>query len=168
VNYEDTILQGLELSLQSDLLFLPAPFNKLGFIGNLTFIDGELDYASPAQQAAGISNVQPLAGLSDVLTNVTFYYETKKWGARGSANYRNDYVARPNPIADDQNGDGFNSTIYVDFSAFYQINEKLKLTMDAINLTNQREEQFSDLTARRHYNTTSSGTTIFTGINYKF
>ena len=168
VNYEDTTLQGLELSLQSDLVFLPAPFDKLGFVGNLTFIDGELDYATPAQQAAGISNVKPLAGLSDLLANVTFYYETKTWGARISANYRNDYVARPTPIADDEDGNGFNSTVYVDFSAFYQINEKLKLTVDAINLANQREEQFSDLIARRHYNTTSSGTTIYTGINYQF
>ncbi|GAB5559233.1 MAG: TonB-dependent receptor [Synoicihabitans sp.] len=168
VNYEDTTLQGLELSLQSDLAFLPAPFDKLGFVGNLTFIDGELDYATPAEQAAGVSNIKPIAGLSDLLGNLTIYYETRQWGARVSANYRNDYVARPTPIADDEDGNGFNSTLYVDFSAFYQINEKLKLTVDAINLTNQREEQFSDLIARRHYNTTSSGTTIYTGINYQF
>lgn len=168
VNYEDTTLQGLELSLQSDLGFLPAPFDQFGFVGNLSFIDGELDYASPAQQAAGISNVKPLAGLSDVLANVTLYYETKKWGARVAANYRQDYVANPIPIADDEDGNGFNATLYVDFSAFYQLNEKLKFTVDAINLTNEREEQFSDRIARRHYNTTSSGTTVFTGINYRF
>jgi iron complex outermembrane receptor protein len=168
VNYEETTMQGLELSLQSDLSFLPAPFDKLGFVGNLTFIDGELDYASPAQQAAGTSIIQPIEGLSDVLGNITFFYETKQWGARISANYRSDYVANPLPIANDEDGDGFNSTIYVDFSAFYQMNEKLKLTVDVINLTNQREEQFSDLTARRHYNSTSSGTTVYTGVNYKF
>lgn len=168
VNYEETTLQGLELSLQSDLEFLPAPFDQLGFVGNLTFIDGELDYASPAQQAAGIANIKSIAGLSDVLGNVTFYYETHKWGARVSGNYRSDYVANPNPIRDDEDGDGFNSTVYVDFSAFYQMTEKLKLTVDVINLTNQREEQYSDLTARRHYNSTSSGTTVYSGINYRF
>jgi iron complex outermembrane receptor protein len=168
VNYEKTSLQGLELSLQSDLAFLPAPFDRLGFVGNLTFIDGELDYATPAEQAIGISNIKSIEGLSDVLGNVTLYYETKKWGARISANYRSDYVANPNPIANDEDGDGFNSTVYLDCSAFYQINDHLKLTVDAINLTDQREEQYSDLTARRHYNTTSSGTTVYTGVNYKF
>tara|TARA_B110000305_G_scaffold139171_2_gene155241 strand:+ start:3418 stop:3528 length:111 start_codon:yes stop_codon:yes gene_type:complete len=35
--------------------------------------------------------------------------------------------------------------------------------VDAINPTDQWEEQFSDLTVRRHYNMKSSGTTIFTG-----
>lgn len=168
VNYEDTTLQGLEFSLQSDLAFLPGPFDKLGFVGNLTFVDGELDYASPEDQANGISNVKSIAGLSDVLGNITLYYETDKWGARGSANYRSGYVANPNPIGDDEDGDGFNSTVYVDFSAFYQLSHNLKLTFDVINITNQREEQYSDLTARRHYNSTTSGTTFFTGINYRF
>ena len=168
VNYEDSTIQGIEFSLQSDFTFLPAPFDKLGFVGNLSFIDGELDYASPAEQAAGISHVSPISGLSEMLGNATLYYETNKWGARISANYRDEYVAWPLAIANDEFGDGFNSTLYVDFSAFYQINEKMKLTFDAINLTNQREEQFSDLVARRLYNTTSSGTTFFTGINYRF
>jgi TonB-dependent receptor len=168
VNYEDTKVKGIEFTLQSDLKFLPGPLADLGFIGNLSFIDGELDYASPAEQAAGISYVSPISGLSDMLGNATLYYETKKWGARVSANYRKGYVAWPLAIANDEIGDGFNSTLYVDFSAFYQINEKLKLTFDAINLTDQREEQYSDLVARRQYNTTSSGTSFFAGVNYRF
>lgn len=168
VNFEDTKIQGLELSVQADLKFLPAPFDQLGFIGNVSFIDGELDYASPAEQAAGIHYVSPISGLSDLLGNATLYYETKKWGARISANYRKGYVAFPLAIATDEIGDGFNSTVYVDCSAFYQINDKLKLTFDVINLTDQREEQYSDLVARRQYNTTSAGTSFFAGVNYKF
>lgn len=168
VNYEDTTIQGVEFTVQSDLKFLPAPFDKFGFIGNISFIDGELDYASPAEQAAGIHYVSPISGLSDMLGNATLYYETKKWGARLSANYRKGYVAWPLAIATDEIGDGFNSTVYVDCSAFYQINEKMKLTFDVINLTDQREEQYSDLVARRQYNTTTAGTSFFAGINYKF
>jgi iron complex outermembrane recepter protein len=168
VNFEDTTIDGIEFTLQSDLKFLPAPFDQLGFIGNISFIDGELDYASPAEQAAGIHYVSPISGLSDMLGNATLYYETKKWGARISANYREGYVAWPLAIANDEIGDGFNSTLYVDFSAFYQINDKLKLTFDVINLTDQREEQYSDLVARRQYNSTTAGTSFFAGVNYKF
>lgn len=168
INYEATKIQGVEFTLQADLKFLPAPFDKLGFIGNVSFIDGELDYASPAEQAAGIHYISPVSGLSDKLGNVTLYYETKKWGARVSANYRAGYVAWPLAIANDEFGDGFNSTVYVDFSAFYQLSEKLKLTFDAVNLTDQREEQYSDLVARRQYNTTSAGTSFFAGVNYQF
>ena len=168
VNYEDTKINGVEFSVQSDLAFLPAPLNKLGFIGNLSLIEGELDYASPAEQAAGIHYVSPISGLSDVLGNVTLYYETKKWGARISANYREEYVSWPLAIANDEIGDGFNSTVYVDCSAFYQLTDKLKITFDVINLTDQREEQYSDLVARRQYNTTTAGTSFFTGLNYQF
>ncbi len=168
VNFEDTKIQGLEFSVQADLKFLPAPFDQLGFIGNVSFIDGELDYASPAEQAAGIHHVSPISGLSELLGNATLYYETKKWGARVSANYRKGYVAFPLAIATDEIGDGFNATVYVDFSAFYQINDRLKLTFDAINLTDQREEQYSDLVARRQYNTTTAGTSFFAGANYRF
>lgn len=168
VNFEDTTITGVEFTLQSDLKFLPAPFDQLGFIGNVSFIDGELDYASPAEQAAGIHYVSPISGLSDMLGNATLYYETKKWGARISANYRKGYVAWPLAIANDEIGDGFNSTLYVDCSAFYQLSEKLKLTFDVINLTDQREEQYSDLVARRQYNSTTAGTSFFAGVNYKF
>ncbi|MCH6258056.1 TonB-dependent receptor [Puniceicoccaceae bacterium K14] len=165
INHEDTTIEGIEFSFQSDLDFLPGPLEHLGFVGNLTFVDGELDYAAPGDD---VSLIRSIEGLSDVLGNATFYYETDKWGARASANYRSGYVARATPIGNDEDGDGFNSTVYVDFSAFYQLNHKLKLTFDVINITDQREEQYSDLTARRHYNSTSSGTTFFTGINYKF
>ncbi|MBI2512083.1 MAG: TonB-dependent receptor [Opitutae bacterium] len=168
VNFEDASITGVEFTVQSDLKFLPAPFNKLGVIANLTLVDGELDYASPAEQAAGTHYVSSISGLSDKLGNVTLYYETKKWGARVSANYRSGYVAYPLAIANDEFGDGFNATVYVDFSAFYQINDRMKLTFDAINLTDQREEQYSDLVARRHYNTTTAGTSFFAGVNYKF
>ena len=44
----------------------------------------------------------------------------------------------------------------------------MKLTLDAINLTDQREEQYSDLVARRHYNSTTAGTSFFAGVNYQF
>ncbi|HEY0944624.1 MAG TPA: TonB-dependent receptor [Opitutaceae bacterium] len=167
VNYEDTKINGVEFSLQADLKFLPAPFDNLGFIGNVSFVDGELDYATPAEQAAGIHIVRPITGLSDVLGNVTLYYETKKWGARASLNYRGGYFRDVLPSGD-QDGDGYTPTVYVDLSAFYQLNEKMKLTFDVINLTDEREEQYSDTIARRQYNTTTAGTSFFAGINYQF
>jgi len=167
INYEGTTLQGVEFTAQSDLKFLPAAFKGLGFVGNISFIDGKLDYASPAQQAAGVSIVKPIAGLSKVLGNATLYYETRKWGARVSANYRGGYIRYPLPIGTDEDSDGMNSTVYVDCSAFYQLSPKMKLTFDVINLTDQREVQWSD-SAHRLYNTTTAGTSFFAGINYKF
>ena len=141
-------LTGLEISGQTDLFFLPAPFDNLGVFGNVTFIDGDFE------------------GLSDTNANISLFYENEIWGARVSANYRSEYV-HAGAIGDDQDEDGFHATTYVDASAFYQINDIVKLTFDAINLTDEREEQYSD-SDDRLYNTTQSGTTYLVGASVKF
>ncbi len=164
VNFQETDLSGFEFTFQTDLEFLPV--DGFGVVANFTYVDSEIDYATPAQQAAGQSIILPLSGLSDTVVNTTLYYETEKWGARISANNRSDYVS-DGPTGTDEDSRGFESTTYVDFSAFYQINENLKWTLDAINLTDEKEVQYSD-SSRRLYNTTRSGTTVFSGINYKF
>jgi iron complex outermembrane receptor protein len=55
----------------------------------------------------------------------------------------------------------------VDSAAFYQVTPKLRLTIDAINLTNQHEEQYNTV-YRRLWNSTKSGTTFFIGANVQF
>ncbi len=164
VNYEDATLSGVELSIQSDLTFLPV--DGFGVVANLTLVDSELDYASPTEQEQGISRVNSLEGMSDTLGNLTFYYENNKWGARISANYRSDWILNATPVGTDEDMRGYESTTYVDFSAFYQVTPRLKLTLDAINLTDTTEQQYSD-SARRLYNVTTAGTTIFAGLNYQ-
>lgn len=164
INYQDTDLSGVEFTFQTDLEFLPV--EGFGVVANATFVDSEIDYATPAQLAASQNIILPLSGLSDTLVNMTLYYENDTWGARISANYRSDYISA-GPTGTDEDSRGFDETTYVDFSAFYQITENLKWTLDAINLTDEKEVQYSD-SSRRLYNTTTSGTTVFTGLNYKF
>lgn len=54
-----------------------------------------------------------------------------------------------------------------DISAFYKLNEQLKFTLEGINLTNQREEQYTD-SSDRLYGTTYSGSSYFVGVSYTF
>lgn len=164
INYADTDLSGFEITFQTDLEFMPV--EGFGMVANMTFVDSDLQYATPDQIANGESIILPMNGLSDTVVNTTFYYENDTWGARVSANYRSDYVSG-GPTGSDEDSRGFESTTYVDFSAFYQISENLKWTFDAVNLTDEKEVQYSD-SSRRLYNTTTSGTTFFSGISYKF
>jgi TonB-dependent receptor len=169
VNLSETDITGVELAMQSDFTFLPGHWSNLGFVGNVTLTDAELDYATPDQIANGVSVVLPLTGVSDTLANFTLYYESKRFGARISANYRSDWIQQVTPTATERSEEdrrGFNATTYVDASAFYQVNESLKLTLEAINLTDEREEQFSD-EARRLYNVTQAGTTFLFGVSYR-
>lgn len=151
INLNDAELTGFELSLQTDFFFLPGFLQDMGVVANVTFIDSKTTYPN--------GQTGPIWGMSDVTHNVTLYYETAKWGARVSSNYRSDY-----PI--DQGG--FRSTTYVDAAAFYQLTDKIRLTVDAINLTDEREIQFNGAQAKRLWNETSSGRTVFVGANVQF
>jgi len=166
MNGSSTDIKGVELSFQSDLTFLPEPFNRLGVVANYTFSDGEFLFEN-VQGQAGLNQVKNFPGLSEHSANFTLYYETDVWGARVSSAYRSDYLTDGNGTGGDEDERGFHATTNVDLSAFYQLNDNLKLTFEGLNLTDVAEEQYSD-TADRLYNTTTSGTTYYLGVSYKF
>jgi len=161
VNLNEATLTGLELSAQSDFFFLPGPFKNMGVVANVTFIDSETTNLVNGKNQKG-----PIYGMSDLNHNVTLYYETTKWGARISSNYRSDYMIDTG---------GFKATTYVDAAAFYQMTPSIRLTLDAVNLSDERESQYNSFNngfgatgARRLWNDTTSGRTVFIGANVQF
>lgn len=165
VNGPDTSISGLELSFQTDFTVLPAPFNNMGVQSNYTYADGEFFYEDI--QGGTTSQIKSFEGLSEHAANITLYYETDVWGARLSSVYRSEYISDGNGVSTDSDETGFHATTNVDFSAFYQLNDSLKLTLEGINLTDEVEEQYSD-SADRIYNVTTSGQTYYLGLAYKF
>lgn len=164
-NLDESDISGWELAFQRDLDFLPAPFNNLGVIANYTFADGEALYRNVGN--SGIDQYKSFPGLSEHSGNFTVYYDSDSWGARVAAAYRSDYIASVQAGNGDEDENGFHASTYIDASAFYQVNEKLKLTIEASNLTNEREEQYSDSNDRL-YNTTVNGRTVYLGASYRF
>lgn len=164
-NSDASTIKGAELAVQRDLDFLPAPFDKLGVIANYTWVDGKAKYRNV--QGTGVTQEKSFPGLSKNSYNLTMYYETEHWGGRISAANRSQYISVVEGGLRDEDERGFHETTFVDFSAFYQVSENLKLTVEAINLTNEREEQYSD-SSNRQYNTTTSGRTYTAGFSYKF
>lgn len=164
-NNNDTNLLGLELSFQRDFDFLPEPFHNLGIASNITLVSGDAIYDNV--QGTGLSEVKPFPGLSKKSGNLTLYYEPNGWGSRISLAYRDDYILLVEPGLADEDERGFHSTVYLDFSAYYTPFENYKMTIEGINLTNEREEQYSD-SADRLYNTTTSGRSLYIGMSYTF
>jgi iron complex outermembrane receptor protein len=121
VNLNEATLTGLELSAQSDFFFLPGPFKNMGVVANVTFIDSETTNLVNGKNQKGA-----IYGMSDLNHNVTLYYETAKWGARISSNYRSDYTI---------DSGGFKATTYIDAAAFYQLTPSIRLSLDAVNLS---------------------------------
>lgn len=158
VNASSAKLTGLELAGQANLFFLPAPLDKFGVLANLTLIDSN-------SVENGLDG--KITGLSDVNANGTLYYETDRWGVRGSANYRSGYLRSRYNGVNPASQDAFKGTVYVDASAFVILREGVRMTLDAINITNQPEIQVNSTHERLH-NVTRSGTTLFAGVNVSF
>lgn len=165
INSDATDFEGLELSFHSDLDFLPAPFNHLGVITNYTHARGTANYRNV--QGSGIDQTKDFIGLSRHAANATLYYETGRWGARVSANYRDRYILNVEGGLADEDERGYHAATHWDISAFYKWNDQLKLTLEGINLTNQREELYSD-SSDRLYGSTYSGSSYFVGLSYMF
>lgn len=158
-------IQGIELSAQYNLNFLKPPFNNIGVTGNITFADGHATYRNV--QASGQNEKKDFPGLSKVSGNATLFFEQQDWGMRLSAAFRDKYIYNVEAGLADEDERGFHSTIYWDYSAYYQLNKKLKVTLEMGNLTNEREEQYSD-SSDRAYNTTTNGRTAYIGFNFNY
>ncbi|WP_084580635.1 TonB-dependent receptor [Sphingomonas azotifigens] len=159
VNGGKAYITGFEAAAQANFTFLPAPFDKFGMSTNLTLIDSNI------RDKNGVNN--PINGLSKSSANATLYYETKRWGIRGSMNYRSSYLRSGYDGVKPESKDGFDGTVYVDAAAFYNLTDRIRFTLDAINLTNETEVQFNSIYHRLH-NETRSGTSVFGGVSIKF
>ena len=144
-------LTGIELAAQTQFFFLPAPYNNLGFVGNVTHVDAP----------------EVFTGISKNSANATLYYETARYGARVSMNYRSRYYDSHGSGAVSADTQGYEAQTYVDAAAFWNVTPKLQLTFDAVNLTNEKNTEFFGQ-ARYLYNQTQSGATYMVGIAYKY
>ena len=142
---------GVELAAQTQFTFLPKPFDKLGAIGNFTYVNAD----------------NALTGISPTSFNATIYYETSTWGARIALNHRSLYYTGHNSDPLSAGTQGYQASTYIDAAAFWNITPKFQFTLDAINLTNQTNTQFW---GQPHYlyNQTQSGATYLAGFSYKF
>lgn len=168
INLGGTDLVGIEIAGQADFAFLPAPFNRFGAAGNFSYLDSKYDYTTIYGPDAIRTTLE---GLSHVNANATLYYQDSRFDARISANYRSGYVYSASPVSTslgkDQDLTGYAPTTYVDASAHYKLSDAIQLTLDAINLTNQREKQYSD-SSQRLYVVTRAGTTVMGGVRISF
>ncbi|EGF89788.1 tonB-dependent receptor family protein [Asticcacaulis biprosthecium C19] len=144
-------LTGFELVAQGQLSFLPAPFDNLGVVANYTSVDAPIE----------------ITGISKTSYNATVYYETEVWGARASLSHRSKWYSGRSSSVMSASTRGFQESTYVDAAAFYNINAKLQLSLNAINLTNQKDTQFWGQNEYL-YNQNQSGTTYMFGLAYKF
>jgi iron complex outermembrane recepter protein len=139
-------LKGYELSYQQPFSFFGGFASNFGLMANYTYVDANIDYLGVV---GGVTTIvrpdEPLVNLSKNMANLTFYFENDKLGARISLAERDDYLTSI-PGRNGTYVERTEGTTNVDISANYNFNENLKLTFEALNLTDESENQRLDAT----------------------
>jgi TonB-dependent receptor len=161
-NTDGTRLEGLEIAYQQTFKGLPGFWKNFGFVGNYTFVDAETTVTRSSQDVT-----VPLEGLSENSWNATLYYEVPRWGARVSANNRDDYIT--NNLGSNGNvSEATTGPARWDMSAFWHLNDAFSLTLEGINLTDEVERLYTtgDGTMNLIREINYSGRQVFLGMRW--
>jgi len=161
INGPGADIKGIEVAVQHDFTFLPAPFDHLGVVANGTWFDGK-------QQGKVVNTfvTLPLFNLSKWAANATLYYEDKRWGVRVSDAYRAKYYTGLGTLGNV--GDWIDATHNIDFQAHVNLRPGIRLIAEGINLTNQPIQQFAGGAIARRVVYTTSGRTFTLGFSAEF
>jgi len=140
-------VKGFEVAYQQFYDFLPKPLDGLGINANFSYIDSKgvpqstLSATDPDVAAGRVSTVNtallPLQGLSKHNANLAAIYEKGPISARLAYNWRSDFLLTVRdvivPFAPIMN----EATGQLDGSLFYTVNDKVKIGVQGVNLTNE-------------------------------
>ena len=167
VNSPGGDLEGFELSYQQPFSFLPGFWSNFGSIVSYTAVDSDVGYLNATTLV--VERVSPLVNLSDETYAATIYYEQNSFGGRVSAVSRSGYLTTP--IGRNGNfEEGTSGTLNIDASFNYKINDQWKITLEALNLTDEADDQWvgnMDSNERSSYYH-QTGRQYYVGAQYKF
>ena len=108
-----------------------------------------------------------LVGLSRDSASGTLYYEDKKVSVRATGTWRGSYI-RGIPASTGSDLQGNAPTFYLDASASYNLIPRLKLILDAQNLTDEMNRLYIDSTRQDTLFISRVGRTFSLGLTYKY
>jgi len=135
---------GFEIALQRQLDFLPGALKGLGVY---------LNYTYTGSSAKGIRNGDgeereglDLPGAVPHLFNASLSFETKRLVLRLSANYADDYI---DEVGDNDFTDRYyDRQFFLDANGSYALTKRLRIFVDANNLTNQPLRYYQGIRSR--------------------
>ncbi|MGX9461250.1 TonB-dependent receptor [Shewanella sp. A14] len=158
---------GAEFIYQQPFSFLPSPFDNLGLQANYTYIDYTRDIEDPFY---GTQLELVEEETSKNTYNITVYYEVDDWSARFSYNFREGYNKQYlSEYADESTFvRGYEDKKKLNFSARYNLMENMSLSFEAINLTNESQDQWNDIYTPRPYENLTTGRQYLLGLRGSF
>lgn len=165
VNTSGGKLRGFEVNIQQPFTFLPGFLSKFGITANYTRVQSKIDYLVTPTSTAVIRD--DLLNLSPTSWNTTLYYDDGKFSARGSVAYRSGFLQRV-PGQNNNDVEGKNSTLNVDAQIAYKINDKIELTLEGVNLTDEANDQFISRARNSAVVYNHTGREFLAGVRFKF
>jgi iron complex outermembrane recepter protein len=172
VNGSGATLEGWELAAQLPFkAFTDGALRNFGVIANATFIDSGATFnlQGPAVAVGGalqnttVSNT--LSNVSKQAYNGTVYYDDGKFSARVMLSYRSRYHTGASGTGNLL--EGYAASTNVDASLRYKLTEKVELSLEGNNLTDEYAYRFTDWDADRNYENNHFGRTILFGARFK-
>jgi iron complex outermembrane receptor protein len=161
-------IEGFEFNYQQSFTGLPGILANFGALLNYTYVSSEIDYFLSTSTLNPTSVQSEFVGVSPNSVNATIFYEDKRFSARVSAAYRDDYlqlVPIKNTLPDVR---GSAETLNVDASLSFAFSDHIKLNIDALNLTNQATDNWSGEERRSQRVTSVTGRQFFIGAQYSY
>jgi TonB-dependent receptor len=162
-NTEGGKVKGFELSYQQPFTFLPGAWSNFGTILNYTGVESEVSYVN----SLGETTRADLAGLSDTSWNATLYFDNKTFSARIAAAFRSEYLTTI-PGRNGNDVEGTAETLNLDFSSTYNINDNFSVSLEALNLTDEVQDQWVDSIGDRLSFYHHQGTQYYLGARFKY
>ncbi|HRE45612.1 MAG TPA: TonB-dependent receptor [Terricaulis sp.] len=170
INTPGGTVEGYEISLQLPFFFLPGALSNFGFIGNYTNVTSSFDTygngPAPTFPIVVVQSGAELVNLSPESWNATVYYEDERFSARVSGSYRSAYITTI-PGRNGNASESTESTLNVDASASYQVSDRMTLTLEALNLTDQESDQILSPDGRPSFYHVY-GSSYFLGFRFKY
>lgn len=165
INTKGGKLSGFELNYQQPFTFLPSWGKNFGTLLNYTYVKSKIEYVVSPTSAITITD--DLLNLSPKSWNATLYYDDGAFSARVSGSKRSSFLTRV-PGQNNNDVEGKNSTLNVDMSVTYKINDKWEISFEGSNLTNQTNDQFISRARDSVVVNNVTGREFLVGARYKF
>lgn len=171
INTPGGALRGIELNYTQPFTFLPGFLKDFGVQLNYTYVDSEVQYML---SSGALAQKEELTGTSKRGWNASLYYEGKRLSGRISATNRSDYLIQVpgTELGFDSAAGGVHGqsgTTVLDASIRYKISDKLEVSLEGSNLTNEAQESWvSNPSVQLPLEYSETGRQYLLGLRYKF
>jgi TonB-dependent receptor len=160
-------IKGLELNLQQPFTFLPGLFGHFGVSANYTYVKSSVLYYLSAGVTATTTHDQ-FVNVSPHSVNATLFYDDQRFSAHVSLAYRSAYLTALPFKAEVPDGNYSYATTNLDASMSFKVSDHIKITADALNLTNQAADQYSGKVRKSQRVFSTTGRQFFLGASWAF